>query len=74
VKVAGRTVVGLLTVAFAALAIPFLVLATMQLLNGGPVGSTTILIGAVYAVALIAVVLFWIRALAGGRGTPTARQ
>lgn len=62
-KLVGRVIAALLTIAFGVLAIPFLLLTAGQMLSGGPVGLATIAVFLVYSIVLIVVVFLWIRRL-----------
>ena len=66
---AGRLIAAVLSVVFLVIAVPFLALTALLVVGGGSVAGQTVLVSAVYAVGVIAVVVFWIRTRAARRKT-----
>lgn len=66
-KIVGRLVAAVVSLGFALLAVPYLLLTTAHVLNGGPVAGATILVFVAFLVGMIVVVAFWVRTLRPNR-------
>lgn len=62
-----RFVAGVVSVAFLAIAVPFLALTTGHVLGGGAVASNTLVVFVAYLVVALALVAYWVRQFTGGR-------